>query len=137
MPVLRRRQFMAGAISSLTVLATTTSALAPLRLKKKHNVDAFTFYDARFAEAHLLAQQIHGDEHPLPTYGDVTPVWQDWLGASSHRSGCLRLQGVTTESFPFCLRVLLESQNLRVEPTLTRFNRDLHIWTIETLPVSS
>lgn len=129
---------MVGAIGSLATpaaLSATSLALDPLMLKR--HFDVFTFYDARFAEAHSLAQQLHGDEQPLATDGDVTAIWQNWLSASNRRHNSLCLQGVTTESFHFCLRVLLESDNQRVEPTLTRLNRDLHTWTIETLPVSS
>jgi hypothetical protein len=41
------------------------------------------------------------------------------------------MQGVTTESFHFCLKVLLSDQ-ARVHAQVSRIDRDLHLWTMRT-----
>lgn len=43
----------------------------------------------------------------------------------------MTIKGVTTESFYFCLRILLADQ-VTVDAQVSRIDRDLHLWTIRT-----
>jgi hypothetical protein len=89
------------------------------------------FYDERFARARQLADEMPGAHVPVPVRGDVTGIWNAGLGRASLRSP-LVLRGVTTESFYFCLKVMLGSQ-ARVETQVARVDRDLFLWTIRSL----
>jgi hypothetical protein len=62
--------------------------------------------------------------------GDITLVWTGGLARAS-LAGPMTLQGVTTESFYFCLTILLMDQ-VRVDAQVRRVDRDLHLWTIRT-----
>jgi hypothetical protein len=62
--------------------------------------------------------------------GDITPIWTGGLARAS-LAGPMTLQGVTTESFYFCLKILLGDQ-ARVDAQVSRVDRDLQLWTIRT-----
>jgi len=91
--------------------------------------DSF-FYDERFDEARRLAAQAAGRGTLTPVRGDVTELWNAELDRASSRSA-LTLRGVTTESFHFCLKIMLSSKT-RIETTVTRVDRDLFRWVIRT-----
>jgi hypothetical protein len=90
------------------------------------------FFDDRFPRAHLTAVTWAGPNRLTPVQGDVTAVWGSGLSQMT-RARPLRLRGVTTQSFLFCLRILAEEQaSLDVEAR--RLDRDLWQWTILTTP---
>ena len=64
--------------------------------------------------------------------GDITATWLRDAGlASSDRA--LALRGVTTESFHFCLKTLLQT-HAHVETQIERVSNDLYSWSIKTTP---
>jgi len=88
------------------------------------------FYDERFAHARHLAEDLSGIAEPIPVQSDVTPIWTTGLSRASVLAP-MTLMGATTESFFFCLRILLVDQ-VKVDAQVRRFDRDLHLWTIRT-----
>jgi len=88
------------------------------------------FFDERFAEARRLARQASIRVAPTLVQGDVTSLWTGGLAHAS-LAAPLTLEGVTTESFYFCLKTLL-LDHAGVSARVTRVDRDLHLWTIRT-----
>lgn len=90
----------------------------------------YFFYDERFAEARRLAGRLYDAKPITPVKGDITGIWNAGL-----KHACLwspiTLRGVTTESFYFCLDVMLRSR-AGVKSRITRVNRDLYEWTIRS-----
>ena len=92
----------------------------------------YVFFDERFHKARAVAVSWAASDRPIGVQGDITPVWTNELNRMTcdHR---LRLRGVTTESFLFCLRILAgERANLEVQ--VERLDRNLLQWTIHTTP---
>jgi hypothetical protein len=90
----------------------------------------YFFFDERFAQAWRLAEHLSGTTALTPVHGDITPIWTGGLGPATLTTP-MTLQGVTTESFYFCLKILLGDQ-ARVDAQVSRVDRDLHLWTIRT-----
>lgn len=89
------------------------------------------FYDERFAEALDMAKPFAAHRRLTPVTSDVTALWRSGLDRLS-RTSPLDLNGVTTESFYFCLKTLLQSQggvDARIAPAA---NKDLYVWSIRT-----
>lgn len=89
-------------------------------------------FDARFAAAARLADALPVRGPRLRTRGDVTDFGR---GLQSGFDEPLVLHGITTESFAFCLDVLLR-ERARTALDIERVDRDLHRWTLETFPRS-
>jgi len=128
---MKRRLFLQSSVSS--ALAAPAIARAS---EHHHNTVAARriYFDERFAEASALASRLAGHYADLnaltPVNGDVTAPWVKELGRASAR-GPLSLRGVTTESFYFCLKTLLQTRGLSVA-RIERVDRDLHAWEIRT-----
>lgn len=90
----------------------------------------YFFFDDRFPMARWLAVERSSMRKIIPVQSDITPVWTAGLGRAS-LAAPLTLKGVTTESFYFCLKVLLADQ-VRVDAQISRIDRDLRLWTIRT-----
>ena len=90
----------------------------------------YFFFDERFAEARRLAGELSGAIEPTPVQSDVTGTWTGGLGRASVAAP-MTMKGVTTESFYFCLKILL-SDHARVDAQVTRIDRDLHLWAMLT-----
>jgi hypothetical protein len=88
------------------------------------------FYDERFDAARQLAARVSPHAPLTPVRGDITDVWNAGLGERCTRTP-LTLRGVTTESFHFCLRVMLASRS-RIDTAVTRVDRDLFHWVIHS-----
>lgn len=86
------------------------------------------FYDERFADARALAARTGAAATSVT--GDVTQVWTQGLKRAS-QTRPLALSGVTTESFYFCLKTLLQS-HARVDARAERIGKDLYAWRIVT-----
>lgn len=125
---MNRRHFIGAAASTLFMpfaIPVAGAAVARPRLQ----ADSL-FYDERFPEACRLVHGLPGIGRPVPVRGDVTDIWNAGLDLACTRSP-LVLHGVTTESFYFCLKVLLASET-RVETSVARIGRDLFRWTIRS-----
>ena len=62
-------------------------------------------------------------------------MWTNWLDRTT-RKRPLTMQGVTTGSFHFCLRVLV-SEHAHLDEQVLRLDRDLLAWTMRTTPKSA
>ena len=90
-------------------------------------------YDSRFGHARALAAARSGGSDLMPVEGDVTDHWRSLLKPAL-AAGSLRLSGVTTESFAFCLGVLARDAvgpRARIRLSQTRHDTDLRIWSLE------
>jgi hypothetical protein len=126
---MKRRTFVQAALTSLAIpTAAVAVPLAPPVL----DAPAWNgvFFDERFPAAAPLARRLAGLAPLTAIQGDVTPLWTSTLAKAS-RTLPVALQGVTTESFFFCLKVLLGERG-RIEAQATRIDRDLYRWTIRT-----
>ena len=118
-----RRRFI-GASADAALIASVAGALQPLTAVADAPNSTVTLYDARFDAAAGLARSLAGDA-PLQAAGtDPTDLVLHLAGTAP---GALRLQGVTTEAVPFCLRQLLPDARY----TERRVDRDLFIWTLD------
>ena len=89
------------------------------------------FFDERFPQARQLASSLVGEARLTPVQADITYVWNAWLSRACRQSP-LTLRGVTTESFHFCLNVMV-GDHVGVDTQIARVDRDLHLWTLRTL----
>jgi len=128
---MKRRLFLQSSVSSALVAPAFAHA-------NPYQHDASTagrlFYDERFAQARVIANRLarqSADKGALaPVNGDLTAPWVGELrAAASH--GALRLRGVTTESFYFCLKTMLQPHGVTATH-IERVGRDLHAWEITT-----
>ena len=88
------------------------------------------FYDERFAAARRLARELARVIEPTPVQGDITYIWTAGLGRASLVAP-MTMRGVTTESFYFCLKILLADQ-ASVDANFERIDQDLYLWTIRS-----
>lgn len=126
---MKRRLFLKSSASSLIA----APALAQAQGKQAFtNATDRIFYDARFRDAATFASRLShaGAEALTPVNGDITAPWVAELQTLSRRRS-LVLRGVTTESFYFCLKTLLQSRGL-AHAHIERVARDLHAWEIRT-----
>lgn len=93
------------------------------------------FFDERFLQARRLVASWLETADLTAVHGDVTPFWCDGLDRVSTEHP-LRLRGVTTDSFQFCLRILL-SEHADVEVQVSRLDQDLFVWAMSTIPKSN
>ena len=126
---MKRRLFLK--LSALAALAapTSRSALAGVLSDSGPRADRF-FYDERFGDARSIASRLDARASLTPVQSDVTALWTGELKELS-RQRPLALRGVTTESFHFCLKRLLQSET-RVETQIRRVGKDLYAWSIRT-----
>ena len=120
---------MQAGMSSLALPNAVISAPADAPSRPAPACDCF-FFDERFVEARRLAGGLAGTTEPTPVQSDITPLWTGGLARAS-LAAPMTLRGVTTESFYFCLKVLLVEQT-RVDAQVSRIDRDLYLWTIRT-----
>lgn len=88
------------------------------------------FYDERFSAARAISARLDAKAALIPVQSDVTMLWTGELKDLS-RQRPLALRGVTTESFHFCLKRLLQSE-AQVETRIRRVGKDLYAWSIRT-----
>jgi hypothetical protein len=119
--------------AATTVLPAVAIAIPAATVEQTSRAEtpwSHVFFDERFAEAQRLAQRLSGRNAPTPVQGDVTDLWARELEPVS-RSSPLSMSGVTTESFYFCLKVLM-SDRVPVDARATRIGTDLHFWTMHS-----
>ncbi len=126
-----------NAITRRSVLATgitTAAALALGRVAASAEVagialrDIHTFYDPRLRASKELAGALPGASQLQAVFGDPAPLLSRLMPALRDARP-LRLQGVTTESIPFCLEQLSRAQpEARLQSR--RLDRDLFAWSL-------
>ena len=94
------------------------------------NVADYVFFDARFTLAKDLAASLARKSLLTPVQGDITAIWNTRLKHASMQRP-LVMHGVTTESFYFCLTVMLGS-HARIKTQVNRVDPDLFQWTIQS-----
>jgi hypothetical protein len=115
---LNRREFIGSALAAPVILALRPpSAIAETKPCRR------TFYDGRFDRAHMLARRLSNGGPLESVYGDATDIAL-WLRAELARGAAPRIQGITTESVPFCLSHFNPHLTLRSQ----RIDRDLFVW---------
>jgi hypothetical protein len=120
-----RRLFVQAGVSSLLVPAATIAMPGGESLAWN-----YFFYDERFDAARRLAAALSGSTEPTPVQGDVTNLWTRELGPAA-LAAPMRMSGVTTESFYFCLKILMGDQG-GVDAQVSRIGADLHLWTMHS-----
>jgi hypothetical protein len=128
---MNRRRFIGAAVSSLFITPPLALAgvIAPRGISG--TVDA-VFFDDRFATARQMAKQWAEPTRLVPVGSDITPVWNAWLKETCQRQ-VLALDGITTESFHFCLEIMV-AERTRIESRIARIDRDLYLWRIRCVP---
>ncbi len=121
---LSRRQFI-GASAQAALLGTLAATLKPLTAFAVDEGAITTLFDPRFPGARARALELAGAGRLCPTGGDPTGLVLQAL--QGRPASARRLQGVTTESVPFCLRQLAPQAHLRQR----RIDRDLFEWSFE------
>jgi len=129
-----------NAITRRRVLASGASATAALALSRfvaateagvSTRAKVLTFHDARFPRARALASELPGAMRLQAVDGDPSSLSTHIRPGAVGSSG-VRLQGVTTESLPFCLEQLARHHyGARFESR--RLDRDLFVWSL-TIP---
>ena len=127
MLIVNRRHFVQAGMLLLPTAVISAPAYVPGRGQPAWD---YFFFDERFAEARRLAGEMCGATEPTPVQSDITAIWTDGLGRAG-LTAPMTIKGVTTESFYFCLKILLSDQ-VRVDAQVSRIDRDLHLWTIRT-----
>jgi hypothetical protein len=122
---MKRRHFVQAGMSAVLIPGTVIAAPTGTS-----SASDYFFFDERFAQARHLADRLSGMTTLTPVQGDVTPVWTGGL-ARACLASVMTLMGVTTESFYFCLKILLGDQ-ASVDAQVRRVDRDLHLWTMHT-----
>lgn len=122
---MKRRHFIQAGMSAMLIPGAVIA-----RPTGTSSASDYFFFDERFARARHLANRLSGITTLTPVQGDVTPVWTGGL-ARACLASAMTLRGVTTESFYFCLKILLGDQ-VSVEAQVRRVDPDLHLWTMHT-----
>jgi hypothetical protein len=120
-----RRRFI-GATADAGLIATVAGALKPLAAMAGSPGATVTLFDPRFETAQSLARDLAGGAPLQAATQDPTDLVLQYVAAAD-AGAPLRLQGVTTDTVPFCLRQLLPDATF----TERRVDRDLFIWTLE------
>jgi hypothetical protein len=94
--------------------------------------DDYAFFDERFEKARRIAASWSRANKSIAVHGDITPLWNNGLDSAT-RERALRLRGVTTESFRFCLGILV-SEHTDFHLHASRLDRNLFLWTMHTTP---
>ncbi|MCP5145876.1 MAG: hypothetical protein H6978_13795 [Gammaproteobacteria bacterium] len=128
---MQRRQFMTLASSAMCLpMQPAIAAMLSVRPEVR-----LSFVDDRFALARAVAATRWQADGVVTVNGDVTDVWQTYF-ASAMNSREWSIQGVTTESFHFCLKVLLNDR-YAIRSESTRLDKDLYLWTLTGTPIAN
>ena len=126
---MKRRLFLKLSLFAAVAAQTSRAAFASVLGDSAVRPDRF-FYDDRFGDARGIASRLGTAASLTPVQSDVTALWTGELKELA-RQRPLALHGVTTESFHFCLKTLLQSE-ARVETRIRRVGKDLYAWSIRT-----
>lgn len=125
--ITRRRILSTGV--QLTAAMTLGSGLAQAGARGGGRRHRDTFFDERFPESRVLAAGLP-DAASLEAIGGDPSHLVGRLAAAEAAATGLHLQGVTTESIPFCLQQLTRHRpDVRFESR--RVDQDLFAWSLE------
>jgi hypothetical protein len=125
---MKRRHFIHAATASVLLpLAPGTAVFAGTPRKWD-----YVFFDERFEQAHRVAASWPTSNRPSGVRSDITPFWISGLDRLA-RNGPLHLRGVTTDSFQFCLRILL-GEHANIDVQVSRLDPNLLSWIMRTTP---
>lgn len=128
---MKRRHFIRGVTASLLLPAALESpSLLALTARSSHG--DYALFDERFENARRIAASWPGSNEPIAVQGDITSLWSNTLERAT-RERPLRLRGVTTESFRFCLAILV-CEHADLDLQVSRLDRDLFLWAMRTTP---
>jgi hypothetical protein len=124
--ITRRRLLATGVnVTAALALGGQLASAEPLAAEL---ADTVTYYDPRFPHSWPLARALSRASGLYAIGGDASPLLAEIASGGPRRSG-LRLQGVTTESIPFCLEQFARrGHDVRLESR--RLDRDLFTWTL-------
>ncbi|MFL6599911.1 MAG: hypothetical protein ACJ8R9_01100 [Steroidobacteraceae bacterium] len=128
---MKRRHFIRAATASL-LIPVALESLSLHALSALSAYDDYAFFDERFENARRIAATWCGSNGPVAVQGDITQLWSAGLNRAT-RDRRLQLRGVTTESFRFCLGVLV-SEHAEFDLKVSRLDRYLFLWTMQTAP---
>ncbi len=128
---MKRRHFIQGATTSVLLLPVAAAPSVAAMAIVARDWD-YAFFDERFENARRVASAWSASARLISVQSDVTPVWSSGLERAT-RHHLLRLRGITTESFLFCLRILAGEQ-ARLDVQVSRLDRNLLLWTLGTTP---
>ena len=131
---MNRRRFVQAAVTALFIPRVLSASRAE-PWDWEWAAEGGFFYDDRFERAARLAAERAGPRQPIPVQGDITNLWNGGLGRACRHSA-LSLHGVTTESFYFCLKLMV-AERARIETQVTRIDRDLFLWSLKFRPFES
>lgn len=120
-----RRRFI-GATADASLIATVAGVLKPLSAMADSPNARVTIFDPRFAAAEPMARTLAAGAPITAATQDPTDLVLQYV-AATEAGAPLRLQGVTTDTVPFCLRQLLPDAAF----TERRLDGDLFHWTLE------
>ena len=122
-----RRRLLASGLGATAVLALG-DFVASARALAVPRADVLTFYDPRLPRSRLLALALPRASRPGPVGGDPSAILS-LVTPPRHATEELLLQGVTTETVPFCLEQFARGHcDARLE--CRRLDRDLFAWTL-------
>jgi len=124
--ITRRRLLATGVhVTAALALGGQLASAEPLAAEP---ADIVTYYDSRFPHSRPLARLLSHTSRLYAIGGDASPLLTQ-IGFGGPRGRGLRLQGVTTESIPFCLEQFARRcHDVRIESR--RLDRDLFAWTL-------
>jgi hypothetical protein len=129
-----RRQLLASGASATTALVLSRFAAAAGTFSGDPT-EVSTFYDPRFPASRILADALPGALQLQAAPGDPLQLLSQ-IRDGGNRSRPRRLQGVTTETLPFCLEQMARRHH-EVRFESQRIDRDLFAWSLEMHPRAS
>jgi len=129
---MKRRLFLKTTLASAAANGLLTTHAGATAGAANEAPQGRVFFDPRFRDAKNLAAKFFSTGAATPVNSDVTALWVSELNGLS-RLAPLSLKGVTTESFYFCLKTLLESRGA-VDARIERAGRDIYVWSIRSAP---
>jgi hypothetical protein len=123
-----RRRFIGGV--ALTLFVPSASAPGRAAVEGRRDEFDYAFFDERFPHARALAHEFAAARITVAVQADITAIWNAGLGAAI-LARPLTLCGVTTESFFFCLNVMVGEQ-VSVDARVTRIGSNLRRWTLRS-----
>jgi len=130
---MQRRSFIHASAASVLIPVAGRPGLAALVVASSNR--DYVFFDERFEKAQRIVASWAVSTQPTPVHSDITAVWQGGLDRTM-RDHAVRVRGVTTQSFLFCLRILAAEQ-ADIEAQMSRLDRDLLVWKMRTVPRNS
>jgi hypothetical protein len=126
--MMKRREFLGASLVPLLAAGQLLASEQGPGSTRKTDSD-YLFVDERYMPLEEHVRYTVGTKAVLSVRADVTPVWNSTLKKTT-RNASVILEGITSESFCFCLQKLLKhSHTLQVN--VHRIDRDFYVWSIQ------